>query len=169
MFEEGWRIYMEGVGWPGSCTRFIWVIWYKARQRKYYAPCQSCTHPDWWLINGGPATQKMAVIRNKVSVQDWCSLTMQTFQFPVISQRSILGVFLRCGRLFCHLIVVPNWVMLHFEPENVNFRTSSVNSWYLGVDLSVLRCKKRGGLSYSPNFFFFTGVACWKLKGLPCN
>jgi hypothetical protein len=33
----------------------------------------------------------------------------------------ILGFFLRCRQLFCHLIEGPNWVVLHFEPENVNF------------------------------------------------
>jgi hypothetical protein len=116
----------------------------------------------------------------------WQRTTHQAFQFPVISQRTILGFFLRCGRLLSHLIVGPNWVVLHFEPENVNFWTSSVNLWHLGVDLIILRCKKRfrGGSPYTPKKLLllilgtsntnaivhtctpFTGIAYWKLKGL---
>jgi hypothetical protein len=30
--------------------------------------------------------------------------------------------FLRCRQLYCHLIVDPNQVILHFEPENINFQ-----------------------------------------------
>jgi hypothetical protein len=70
---------------------------------------------------------------------------------PVISQKSILGFFLRCGQLFCHLIVGPNRVILHFEPESVNFEDFKCQFMAFGSGFEHFQVQKtlqRG--SYTP-------------------
>jgi hypothetical protein len=70
-----------------------------------------------------------------------------------------------------------------FNLKMLTLRTSTVNLWHLGVDLSIFRCQKHfrgghipllkinlflGGLFWAPPIVHtpFTGVARWKLKGL---
>jgi hypothetical protein len=77
----------------------------------------------------------------------------------------------------CRLAQIRSFCILNLKM--VTFRTSSVNLWHLGVDLSFLRCKKRfrGGhiplkkLLWAPPIVhtLFTSVACWKLKGLSAS